>query len=171
MLKSHQPRKQRKAFFNAPLHKKNKSVVAHLSMNLSSKYNKRNFPVIKGDRVEVMRGKYKGYKNEVSKVDVKYSSLIIEGATSSKVDGTIVARSIHCSNVRILKLNLSDPWRRRKLVEKLSPEKRAEIEEEVKKEQEAREKEAEEVKEERIREKEELEEKEEKIREEGEKNG
>jgi large subunit ribosomal protein L24 len=148
MLKSYQPRKQRKAFFNAPLHRKRKSVVAHLSMDLALKYKKRNFPVIKGDRIEIIRGKHKGYKNDVSKVDVKHSSLIIEGITSSKSDGTKVARTIHCSNVRILKLNLSDLWRRRKLVEKLSPEKRVEIEEEVKKEEEAKEEELEETKEE-----------------------
>ena len=144
MTKSIQSRKQRKAFFNAPLHKKRKSTSAHFSMDLALKYKRRNFPVVKGDKIEVMRGRYKGYKNEVVEVNVKQSSLVVEGATYAKTDGTRVPRYISCSNVKILKLNLSDPWRRRKIVERLSPERRVEIEREVKKEEEAKEREREE---------------------------
>jgi large subunit ribosomal protein L24 len=124
-------------------------------MDLTLKYKRRNFPVIKGDRIEVMRGRYKGYKNEVVEVNVKQDSLVVEGATYAKTDGTRVPRSIPCSNVKILKLDLSDPWRRRKIVERLSPERRVEIEREVKKEEEAKEREREKEEEEEPEEEEE----------------
>ena len=130
-MKAYQPRKQRKAFYNAPLHKKRKWISAHLSEDLMLRYGRRSITVIKGDTVKVMRGEFKGQSGKVRKVDVKKGRLEIEGITITKVDGKKVPRPIHASNVMILKLNLTDPWRRKKLEEGLPEETKKEIEKEA----------------------------------------
>lgn len=53
--KSKQPRKQRKARYNAPLHIRHKFMSAALSDELRDKYGKRSFPLRKGDTVRVVR--------------------------------------------------------------------------------------------------------------------
>ncbi len=128
---SKKPGKQRKMQFNAPLHKKRKWLSSHLQEDLMIKYNRRSMPIIKGDTTKIMRGRFKGNTNKVASVNVKKQLITIEGATITKVDGTKVARPIHPSNVLITKLNLVDPWRRKKLEEKLSEEEREEIEKEA----------------------------------------
>ncbi len=108
-------RKQRKYMYNAPKHQKRKSLSSHLSEELLLKYNVRSVPVIKGDQVKVMRGSLKGHIGKVAKIHVKKGMINVEGATIAKADGTQLARWMDPSNVLITKLDLSDPWRRRKL--------------------------------------------------------
>lgn len=145
------PSKQRKELFNAPLHKKRKWVGAHLDENLLLKYDKRAIPIVKGDTVRVMRGSFKGHEDKIVKVNLKKRSIEIEGITMSKADGNKIAKPIHPSNVMIIKLNLTDKWRRQKLERGLSEDTKKEIEaeaeEQIKKsEDEARKKEEEEAK-------------------------
>ena len=96
------------------------------------KYNVRSVPVIKGDQVKVMRGALKGHVGKVAKVHMKKGMINVEGATIAKADGTQLAKWIHPSNVLITKLDLSDPWRRRKLGE-LAEEPTEAVEEEEEK--------------------------------------
>ena len=117
--------------YSAPLHKKRKWVAAHLAEELIIKYRRRSLPVVKGDTVKVVRGDFKGYVGKVRRVDVKKGRIEVEGVTITKVDGKKVPRPIHASNVIITKLNLTDPWRRRKLEEGLPEETRKEIEKEA----------------------------------------
>jgi len=128
---SAQPRKQRKMLFNAPLHRRRKWLAAHLDEPLLLKYDRRSLPVIKGDTVKIMRGIFKGHVNKVIKVDVKRGFVEVEGAIMTKADGKKVAKPIHPSNLLITKLNLTDPWRRRKLEKGLPEEVRKEIEKEA----------------------------------------
>ncbi len=114
---SKQPTKQRKYRYNAPLHIKHKFLSAQLSKDLRKKYNKRNIPLRKGDRVKVMVGQFKNTIGKIEKVDLKKSKVYIEGIQLSKRDGTKVYYPIHPSNVKILELNLSDK-KRKKLLEK-----------------------------------------------------
>ncbi len=130
---SMKPSKQRKEMFNAPLHKKRKWVGAHLEENLLLKYDKRAVPVVKGDTVRVMRGSFKGHEDKIVKVNLKKRSIEIEGITMSKADGNKIAKPIHPSNVMIIKLNLTDKWRRQKLERGLSEDTKKEIEEEAEK--------------------------------------
>ena len=67
LTKSKQPRKQRKALYNAPLHLRNRLMSAMLSKELKEKYNKNSLPVRKGDVVKILRGNFKGIEGEVSK--------------------------------------------------------------------------------------------------------
>ncbi len=99
--------------------------------DLILKYRRRSLPVIRGDTVKIMRGEFKGTTGKVRKVNTRKGSLEIEGVTITKVDGKKVSRPIHASNVLITKLNLTDPWRRRKLEEELPEEVKKEIEKEA----------------------------------------
>ncbi|ENN96179.1 50S ribosomal protein L24P [Methanocaldococcus villosus KIN24-T80] len=109
--KSKQPRKQRKALFNAPLHLRRKVMSAMLSKELKEKYGKNALPVRKGDVVRIMRGDYKGLEGEVVKVDLKRYRIFVEGATLKKQNGTEVYYPIHPSNVMIVKLYDKDERR------------------------------------------------------------
>jgi len=130
-MKTTNPGKQRKAFFNAPLHKKRKMMSSHLEENLLLKYDKRSVPVVKGDTVRVMRGSFRGHENKVVSVNFKKNSINIEGITMAKADGNKIPKPIHPSNVIITKLNLTDKWRRSKLERDLSEDTRKEIEKEA----------------------------------------
>ena len=113
---SRQPRKQRKKIYNEPIHTSRKHMGSHLSLELREKYKwLRTIPVRKGDTVKVMRGSFKGIVGKVATVDSRSGLITIEKATISKVDGTQTAREIRPSNVIITRLDLSDPYRRRKI--------------------------------------------------------
>jgi large subunit ribosomal protein L24 len=117
-IKTRQPRKQRKRMFNEPQHRGRKHMGSHLSMELRDKYKwLRTIPIRKGDTVKVVRGSFKDHVGRVATVNTRSGFITIEKATIAKVDGTQIAREIHPSNVIITKLDLSDPYRRRKIEE------------------------------------------------------
>jgi len=95
------------------------------------RYKMRSVPVIRGDTVKVMRGSYRGMTGKVRRVNVRKQRIEVEGVTITKVDGKKVPYPVHASNVMITKLNLTDPWRRRKLEKKLTEEERKKVEEEA----------------------------------------
>ena len=109
--KSKQPRKQRKYRYNAPLHVKQKFVSTHLSKDLRKKYKKRNVNLRKGDSVKVMRGQFKNKSGKVDEVDVKKTSVYVEGIETVKRDGTKSRYPIHPSNLIITEVNLDDKMR------------------------------------------------------------
>lgn len=117
--KSKQPRKQRKFLYNAPLHLRRKMMAAHLSKELREKYKRRSFPVRKGDEVIIMRGKFRGKRGKIVKVDYKNYRVYIEGVTIKKTDGTEKLFPIHPSKVMIVSLNLEDKKRVEVLERKL----------------------------------------------------
>lgn len=108
---SKQPRKQRKARYNAPLHQRQKFMGARLSEELAKEYGTRGTAVITGDTVKVMRGDFKGTEGKVQSVSLKDGTIAVDGVISTKVDGTEVTRPIYPSNVMIMKLELKDPRR------------------------------------------------------------
>ncbi|WP_423792859.1 50S ribosomal protein L24 [Methanocaldococcus indicus] len=109
--KSKQPRKQRKALFNAPQHLRKKVMRAMLSKELKEKLGKNAITVRKGDVVRIMRGNFKGLEGEVIKVDYKRYRIFVEGANNKKQDGKEVPYPIHPSNVMIIKLYDKDEKR------------------------------------------------------------
>ena len=117
MTTSTKARKQRKARFNAPLHKKRRMVSAHLDSALMSEYNVRSLPVRKGDTVKIIRGAkdFRTGEAKVADVNLKEMKLVIENITIPKADGTQKSKPVDPSDVLITKLDLSDPWRKRKL--------------------------------------------------------
>ena len=130
-MKSIQPRKQRKNFYTAPLHKKHKWLSSHLTENLLLKYDTRSVPIVKGDTVKVLRGSFRGHEDKIVGVNIHQQSVNIEGLTLVKADGTKIPKPINPSNLLITKLNLTDSWRRKKLERGLSEKVKKEIEQEA----------------------------------------
>ena len=117
MVESKKARKQRKAFYNAPLHIKRKNISSHLSEDLQKEFKVRSLQVRKGDTVKVMRGDEDivGVEGKVASVITKTGRVTVEGITVAKADGTQIAKPVHASKVMITKLDLSDPKRKEKL--------------------------------------------------------
>jgi len=111
IMKSIQPRKQRKERYNAPLHRRQKYMHAPLSKALRIELKKRNAQVRKGDTVKVMRGDHAGTEGLVEEVDLKRCTIKVAGVSNYRADGTEVPRVLHPSNVIIVKLNLEDSER------------------------------------------------------------
>ena len=118
---SKQPRKQRKARYNAPPHARRKMMASHLcgdsGNDLIKEYNVRSLTVVKGDLVRVVRGDKGMIGKEVLVTDIftKNMRIGLEGINISKADGSEIVRKVDPSNVIIVKLNLSDPRRKEKL--------------------------------------------------------
>lgn len=115
---SKQPRKQRKYRYNAPLHVRHKFLSAQLSDDLRKKYNKRNLPLRKGDRVKVMSGQFKKTLGKIERINMKTLKVYIEGVQRIKKDGTKAYYPIDPSKVQILELNLEDKERKKALERK-----------------------------------------------------
>ncbi len=118
---SSQPRKIRKKYLNAPLHRRQKDLTAPLSPELQREHGIKRLPVRKNDTVLIMRGSFKGHEGKVIKVDLKKRRIFVEGATRNKADGTPVPVPIYPSKVMITKLDLSDK-RRSAIIKRKKPE-------------------------------------------------
>lgn len=106
-----QPRKQRKALYTAPLHIRRKIMSANLSKDLRADIGKRSLPIRVGDKVQVVRGDFKGHEGKVESVDAKRYKVTVEGVTLSKPDGNAVLLPIHPSNLMIIEPDLKDERR------------------------------------------------------------
>jgi large subunit ribosomal protein L24 len=114
--RSIKPKKQRKYLANAPLHTRRKIMSVNLTPELRKEVKKRNIPVRKGDKVQIMRGRFKTKTAKVEKVLRKDYKLLLEGIMIEKKDGSKVKFPIHYSNVKIMELEMSDKKRMNKKV-------------------------------------------------------
>ena len=110
-ISSKQKRKQVKYRHNVPLHLRHRLMSANLSKELRKKYAKRNFPLRKGDKVKVMRGKFSGKEGKVANVNLNRLRITIEGLQIQKKDGTKVNIYFNPSKVQIQELSLDDKER------------------------------------------------------------
>ncbi len=110
--RSIQPRKQRKYRYNAPLHIRQKFISSHLSKELREKYNARALGLRKGDKVKIMRGKFKKKTGKVERVDLKREKIYITGIELIKSDGSKALIPLRPSNLMITELNLDDKKRK-----------------------------------------------------------
>ena len=108
---SKQPRKQRKALYNAPAHARGKYLSATLSKELRANLGKRTLPVRSGDKVRVLRGDFKGHEGEVLDVDYGSYKVTIEDVTLSKSDGTAIFLPVDPSNLMIIDADTKDDRR------------------------------------------------------------
>ena len=112
---SKKPRKQRKYRSGAPLHIKQKFVHSHISKELRKKYGKRSIGLRKGDKVEVMRGRFRKHEGKVENIDLKQTRVFVSGVESTKKEGTKKLLALHPSNLMIKELNLDDKFRQKHL--------------------------------------------------------
>lgn len=110
-MKSKKPRKQRKALYNAALHKRHKLLSAHLSKELRKKWKRRSISIRKGDEVKVMRGRFKGTIGKISKINLKKLKVYIENVKRKKISGEEVHVPINSSNLLLLNPVIEDPRR------------------------------------------------------------
>jgi large subunit ribosomal protein L24 len=107
-VKSSHKRKQRQHFYNLHNAEKRKQIAAHLAGDLMERYDRRSFPLRKGDIVMIQRGSLKGHTGRVSAIDSTAMRINVDGANITKADGTQVPMKIHPSNVLVTKLDLTD---------------------------------------------------------------
>ena len=118
-MRSSHLRKQRKKMFNAPLHKKQKLVAAHLAKPLIKQFKRRSLALRKGDEVKIMRGEHSGETGKISKVDLKHIKVYIDGIKSKKVSGQEVQMPFNPSNIMITSPVMEDEERKKILQRKV----------------------------------------------------
>ena len=112
---STKPKKQRKYRIKSPLHIKQKLVHAHLSKDLRKKYGKRNIGLRKGDKIKIMRGKFRKHEGKVAAVDIRKTRIFVDGVETTKKDGTKRQVPLEPSNLMIVELNMDDKLRQKSL--------------------------------------------------------
>ena len=117
---STQPRKQRKFRFNAPLATKGKFLSVNLSKELRKKYGTRSLRARVGDKVKVIRGKFKGREGNIEEVDIRKTKIYISKLEVTKKEGAKIRVPLNPSNLQIIELKLDDKKRKAKLA-KLAP--------------------------------------------------
>lgn len=123
---SKRPGKQRKYAAKAPLHLRKKFMSVNLSKELRKKYGKRNIPLVKGDKVKIMRGKFKKKEGKVTEINRKNLKVYIEGIQIKKQDGSKANVPIKSSKLQIIDLNMEDK-KRMKTQTPVKSEKKTEI--------------------------------------------
>ncbi|MCX6801805.1 MAG: 50S ribosomal protein L24 [Candidatus Diapherotrites archaeon] len=123
-MESSKPKKNRKAFYERPLHQRQKEVASHLSKKLAEELGRRSLSVRKGDEVKIVRGDFKGKSGKISKVDVSRLRVFIEKIVKKKADGTEAQVPIQPSKLVIESLDRGDSKRLKFLDKaKVKPEK------------------------------------------------
>lgn len=112
---STQPRRQRRALFDADTFERRRRMAVPLSRELRTRYGRRSLPVRKGDTVRVLSGSYKGREERVAKIDRRGYSMTLDNVTGKTADAKMKPLPIRPSHLVLTRLNLADPWRRRVL--------------------------------------------------------
>lgn len=100
---SKKPGKQRKYQFNVPMHESHKVISSHLSPELREEQGFRSLPVRVNDEVLIMRGKFKGIKGKINRINTKKQFVWVDKAVIKKTDNSEVPAKIHPSNLMIVK--------------------------------------------------------------------
>lgn len=108
---SKRPSKQRSRFYGSKLHELQKHMGAHLSKELRKSFKKRSLGIRKGDKVKVMRGKFKGKSGKVAKINRAKIQIFIEGIMRKKSDGKEIFVPLHPSNLLITEVFSTDKRR------------------------------------------------------------
>jgi large subunit ribosomal protein L24 len=108
---SKQPRKQRKYRYNAPIHLRGRFLNAPLSEELVKKHGVKRIRIRVGDKVKVMRGKFKGKEGKVELVNIKKSTAYVFGTELTKKDGSKGKFPIHASKLMIIDMSADDKTR------------------------------------------------------------
>ena len=100
------------------MHIKQKFVHSHLSKDLRNKYGKRSIGLRKGDKVKIMRGKFKKHEGKIESISLRKTKVFVSGVEITKKEGTKKMITLHPSNLMITELNLDDKFRQKSLERK-----------------------------------------------------
>ncbi|MCI4349361.1 MAG: 50S ribosomal protein L24 [Thermoplasmata archaeon] len=115
MTTSRQPRRQRRAAFEADLFERRRRLALPLSRELKKRYGRRSLAVRKGDTVRILSGSYVGREERVARVNRRDYSVTLDNVTGKTADQKLKPLPIRPSHLVLTHLNLSDAWRRRSL--------------------------------------------------------
>lgn len=101
---SKQPRKQRKYWFNLPMHFAGKFLAIHLSKELREKHGTRAIRARVGDKVRVLRGTHKGKEGKIERVDLRDRKVYVTGVETIKKEGGKSLYPLTPSNLLLLDL-------------------------------------------------------------------
>jgi len=87
-------------------------MSVNFSKELRKKHGKRNFPVVKGDNIKIMKGEFKNKTGKVDSINLKKLRIVIDGIYRTKKDGAKVSVYFDPSNLQIKELNLDDNKRK-----------------------------------------------------------
>lgn len=114
-IKSKQPRKQRKALYNAKNHQKSKLLTTRLADFLRDEYGVRRLPLRVGDQVRVCKGEFRDFEGEVLEINNNNLRVKVKECVFEKTDGTQFHPGIHVSNLILTKFRREskkmDGWR------------------------------------------------------------
>jgi len=113
--RSSQPRRQRKALYEAPTSERRRRMGVALSRELRQRYGRRQLPVRKGDTVRILQGSYRGREERVAKVLRRRYAVTLDNVTGKTGEQKLKPLPIRLAHLVLIRLNLSDPWRRRVL--------------------------------------------------------
>src|SRR5580692_5752534 len=111
--RSIQPRRQRKALYDAHSAERRRRMSVALSRELRQRYGRRQVPVRKGDTVRILSGSFRGREERVAKVVRRDYTVTLDNVTGKTGDQKLKPLPIRLAHLLLVRLNLSDPWRRR----------------------------------------------------------
>jgi len=106
-----QPRKQRKARYEAPLHKRHNYLSANLSKDLREELGIRSLPLVLDDKVKVLRGDFKDHEGKIVDMNYKSYKTFVEGVVNQKPEGNPSLIPLDPSNLMIIDANMKDEKR------------------------------------------------------------
>lgn len=90
-------------------------MSAHLSKSLRNEFGRRSARVVKGDKIKIVRGSFKGVSGVVLRVDTARGKIYLKEASRKKVAGAEVQLGIQPSNVMIIEPEMRDSKRMKAL--------------------------------------------------------
>jgi len=88
-----------------------KLIVSPLSKEIRDIIKIKNLPVVVGDKVRILRGKFRDKEGSVIYVDTKKYRVYVDTAFVEKKNGEKSYYPLHASKLMITKLNLTDKKR------------------------------------------------------------
>ena len=108
---SKNPSKQRKYRRNAPKHVQDKLLSARLSDEIRDELETKTLPLRRGDRVQVMTGKFEGSKGIIRNIGREEQKVYIDGLSKNRQDGTEIHVPFAPSNLQVVALSIEDEKR------------------------------------------------------------
>lgn len=116
-MESAKPRKQRYFRYNAPLHIRQHFVRVRIEKTLRSKLGtkSRSIRVSKGDTIRVMAGAKRGTTGKVTRVNLRDSTIYIDGLVKKDARGKEYSIPVRAENVYVTDINTTDKRRAARL--------------------------------------------------------
>lgn len=103
--------KQRKYRMNSALHMKRNFLAAPLAPDLKTRYSTRNLTVREGDTVKIMKGEFKGITGRINRVNLRKSTVYVDGAERVRKDGTKSFFPLRPSSLMLVEISVEDKKR------------------------------------------------------------